>query len=216
MCTVGGAALPDDIAMEDDPAYYKHNKHIKQCAPPSAPHPSLAWRCAWCWHRAPSPLTEPHRASPATAHLAPRLTCHHRASWHRLAWHRASPGTGTSGTTPRVAPRSNHDVEDIYRHWDALVDRSDLPALNEIVTDLVADTPRTERGLEQALLRDRPKPKPKPNPNPNPKPNPKPNPNPNPTPNPNPNPDQERVAKYSTLSYRAPEMVDLYRKHEVG
>jgi len=52
-----------------------------------------------------------------------------------------------------VAPRSNHDVEDIYRHWDALVDRSDLPALNEIVTDLVADTPRTERGLEQALPR---------------------------------------------------------------
>ena len=24
---------PDDIAMEDDPDYYKHNKHIKQCAP---------------------------------------------------------------------------------------------------------------------------------------------------------------------------------------
>ena len=145
MCTVGGAALPDDIAMEDDPAYYKHNKHIKQCAPPSAPHPSLAWCCAWCWHCAPSRLTEPHRASPATAHLAPR-------TWHRLAWHRASPCTGTN-TAPRVAPRSNHDVEDIYRHWDALVDRSDLPALNEIVTDLVADTPRTERGLEQALPR---------------------------------------------------------------
>ena len=28
--------------------------------------------------------------------------------------------------------------------------------------------------------------------------------------------EEERVAKYSTLSYRAPEMVDLYRKHEVG
>ena len=163
MCTVGGAALPDDIAMEDDPAYYKHNKHIKQCAPPSAPHPSLAWCCAWCWHRAPSRLTEPHRASPSPAtapHLPPRT------------WHRASPvtteppGTASPGTAPHlalaplaprlwhhVAPRSNHDVEDIYRHWDALVDRSDLPALNEIVTDLVADTPRTERGLEQALPR---------------------------------------------------------------
>ena len=172
MCTVGGAALPDDIAMEDDPAYYKHNKHIKQCAPPSAPHPSRAWCCAWCWHRAPSPasLTEPHRASPATEpHLPPRLTCH-RALAPRLAWHRASPCTGTN-TAPRVAPRSNHDVEDIYRHWDALVDRSDLPALNEIVTDLVADTPRTERGLEQALLRYNPNPNPKPNANPNPNPN---------------------------------------------
>jgi serine/threonine protein kinase len=28
--------------------------------------------------------------------------------------------------------------------------------------------------------------------------------------------EEERVAKYSTASYRAPEMVDLYRKHEVG
>ena len=64
----------------------------------------------------------------------------------------------------------NHDVEDIYRHWDALVDRSELPALNEIVTDLVADTPRTERGLEQALLRDRPNPNAKPNAKPNPRP----------------------------------------------
>ena len=70
-----------------------------------------------------------------------------------------------------------------------------------------------------------PNPSPNPNPNPNPKVlrmlrnpdlSPNPNPNPNPIPNPNPNPDQERVAKYSTLSYRAPEMVDLYRKHEVG
>ena len=93
-----------------------------------------------------------------------------------------------------MAPRSNHDVEDIYRHWDALVDRSDLPALNEIVTDLVADTPRTERGLEQALLRDRPNPnphanaKPNPNPNPNPNPSPSPNPSPNPYPYPYPNP----------------------------
>ena len=170
MCTVGGAALPDDIAMEDDPAYYKHNKHIKQCAPPSAPHPSLAWRCAWCWHRAPSHLTEPH--------LPPRT------------WHRASPvtteppGTASPGTAPHLAlaplaPRSNHDVEDIYRHWDALVDRSDLPALNEIVTDLVADTPRTERGLEQALLRDRPNPNPNANAKPKSEPKPKPKPDPN-------------------------------------
>mgnify|MGYP004264289511 CR=1 FL=1 len=122
------------------------------------PEPCLALRLVlaprtFAPHRATPRLTLTcHRASPATAHLAPRLTCH-----------RASPGTalpGTAphlalapGTTPRLAPRSNHDVEDIYRHWDALVDRSDLPALNEIVTDLVADTPRTERGLEQALPR---------------------------------------------------------------
>ena len=113
------------------------------------PKPCLALRLVlaprtFAPHRA-SPHLTCHRASPATAHLAPR-------TWHRLAWHRASPCTGTN-TAPRVAPRSNHDVEDIYRHWDALVDRSDLPALNEIVTDLVADTPRTERGLEQALPR---------------------------------------------------------------
>ena len=62
-----------------------------------------------------------------------------------------------------MAPRSNHDVEDIYRHWDALVDANDLPALTAIVTDLVAETPRTERGLEQALIRDHPNPNPNPN-----------------------------------------------------
>jgi hypothetical protein len=43
-------------------------------------------------------------------------------------------------------------VEDIYKHWDTLVDSKDLPALNEIITDLVADPPRTERGLEQVLI----------------------------------------------------------------
>jgi hypothetical protein len=171
MCTVGGAALPDGIAMEDDPAYYKHNKHIKQCAPhahqtrsptslSTTPEPRLVLRLVL------APRTfAPHRASPSLTepHLPPRLTCHHRASPGT-----ASPGTAphlalAPGTAPRVAPRSNHDVEDIYRHWDALVDANDLPALTAIVTDLVAETPRTERGLEQALIRDHPNPNPNPN-----------------------------------------------------
>ena len=53
--------------------------------------------------------------------------------------------------------RSNNDVEDIYRHWDDLVAQDDLPVLASIVSELVVDPPRTERQLEQALIRQRKK-----------------------------------------------------------
>ena len=106
MCDPGSLVMPDDIAMEDDPDYYKHNKHIKQCA---RSHSNRNTKSALR-----SPL-------------------------------------------PAVDRRSNHDVEDIYHHWDTLVAMEDLPALSEIITDLVADPPRTERGLEQALIRERKK-----------------------------------------------------------
>ena len=94
MCSVGGVALPDDIAIADimdDPDYYKHNKHIKQCAPQA--------------HR-----TRPPTATPASPAPDPRLC--NRAPY-----------------TLAFAPRSNHDVEDIYNHWDTLVDSKDMPAL---------------------------------------------------------------------------------------
>ena len=87
MCSVGGVALPDDIAMEDDPDYYKHNKHIKQCAPQAR-------------QTRPPAATPSARTRPSPLHL-------------NLAF----------------APRSNHDVEDIYNHWDTLVDSKDMPAL---------------------------------------------------------------------------------------
>ena len=41
---------------------------------------------------------------------------------------RPSPLHGAPGTLA-FAPRSNHDVEDIYNHWDTLVDSKDMPAL---------------------------------------------------------------------------------------
>ena len=98
MCSVGGVALPDDIAIGDimdDPDYYKHNKHIKQCAPQA--------------HR-----TRPPAATPASPAPDPRLC-------------------NRAPDTLAFAPRSNHDVEDIYNHWDTLVDSKDMPALSEIV-----------------------------------------------------------------------------------
>eukprot|EP00965_Chrysotila_dentata_P036621 1219028-Pleurochrysis_carterae.AAC.6 len=53
--------------------------------------------------------------------------------------------------------RSNKDVEDIYKQWDALVSEQELADLSEIVQGLVDNPPSSPRELESALLAERKK-----------------------------------------------------------
>eukprot|EP00308_Calcidiscus_leptoporus_P021320 CAMPEP_0119361664 /NCGR_PEP_ID=MMETSP1334-20130426/8920_1 /TAXON_ID=127549 /ORGANISM="Calcidiscus leptoporus, Strain RCC1130" /LENGTH=662 /DNA_ID=CAMNT_0007376737 /DNA_START=32 /DNA_END=2020 /DNA_ORIENTATION=+ len=53
--------------------------------------------------------------------------------------------------------RKNNDVEDIYKHWDALVSEDELHVLTDIVHEIAASPPTSARELEAALLAQRKK-----------------------------------------------------------